>query len=252
MNCGVGRREFVLDIMLAFCEHGDLNVISSTTIKRYAALHADAAEELFLVEQGSQPRRLAERSRGSPALSGCRPVQVAVDFQYASQLLSTDCESGLSCEVAHDQRIPQPQRIRTWRMETVGTLVLDNKKYARVLAKLLPRIITSNQEHARLLAEVENLMDKGEHRTAEEDAALELMVRLIQNYEEEHHPLPNPSPEEMLVYLMERRGLRQADLLPIFKSRGYISDVINGKRAISKVHARQLAGFFKVSADLFI
>jgi HTH-type transcriptional regulator/antitoxin HigA len=137
-------------------------------------------------------------------------------------------------------------------METVGTLVLDNKKYARVLAKLLPRIITSNQEHARLLAEVENLMDKGEHRTAEEDAALELMVRLIQNYEEEHHPLPNPSPEEMLVYLMERRGLRQADLLPIFKSRGYISDVINGKRAISKVHARQLAGFFKVSADLFI
>jgi HTH-type transcriptional regulator/antitoxin HigA len=134
----------------------------------------------------------------------------------------------------------------------VGTLVLDNKKYARVLAKLLPRIITSNQEHARLLAEVENLMDKGEHRTAEEDAALELMVRLIQNYEEEHHPLPNPSPEEMLVYLMERRGLKQADLLPIFKSRGYISYVINGKRAISKALARQVAGFFKVSADLFI
>ena len=134
----------------------------------------------------------------------------------------------------------------------MGTLVLDNKKYARVLAKVLPRVITSKQEHERLLAEVENLMDKGGHRNAEEDAALELMVRLIQNYEEEHHPLPNPSPEEMLVYLMERRGLRQADLLPIFKSRGYISDVINGKRAISKVHARQLAGFFKVSADLFI
>ena len=125
----------------------------------------------------------------------------------------------------------------------MGTLVLD---------KVLPRVITSNQEHERLLAEVESLMDKGEHRTAEEDAALELMVRLIQNYEEEHHPLPNPSPEEMLVYLMERRGLKQADLLPIFKSRGYISDVINGKRAISKVHARQLAEFFKASADLFI
>jgi len=56
----------------------------------------------------------------------------------------------------------------------------------------------------------------------------------------------------MLVYLMERRGLKQAYLLPIFKSRGYISDVINGKRAISKALARQLAGFFKVSADLFI
>jgi len=32
--------------MLALCEHGGVNVISSTTIKRYAALHADATEEL--------------------------------------------------------------------------------------------------------------------------------------------------------------------------------------------------------------
>ena len=33
--------------MLALCEHGGVNVISSTAIKRYAALHADAAEELL-------------------------------------------------------------------------------------------------------------------------------------------------------------------------------------------------------------
>jgi antitoxin component HigA of HigAB toxin-antitoxin module len=38
----------------------------------------------------------------------------------------------------------------------------------------------------------------------------------------------------------------------VFKSSGYVSDVVNAKRAISKAHARQLAGFFKVSADLFI
>src|SRR4029077_4675735 len=91
-----------------------------------------------------------------------------------------------------------------------------------------------------------------QHRSAEEDAALELMVRLIKDCEEEHHPLPDPSPREMLVYLMEQRSLKQADLLPIFKSRGYVSDVINAKRAISKVHAKELADFFKVSADLFI
>ena len=134
----------------------------------------------------------------------------------------------------------------------MGALVIDNKKYARVLAKVLPRVITTGEEHQRLLAETEKLMDKGEHRTAEEDAALDLMVRLIKDYEEEHHPLPNPSPHEMLVYLMEQRSLRQADLVPIFKSRGYVSDVINAKRAISKAHAKQLAEFFKVSVNLFI
>jgi HTH-type transcriptional regulator / antitoxin HigA len=134
----------------------------------------------------------------------------------------------------------------------MGTLVIDNKKYARVLAKVLPRVITSDQEHERILAEVEKLMDKGEHRTVEEDAVLDLMVRLVKDYEGEHHPLPDPSPHEMLVYLLEQRGLKQADLLPIFKSRGYVSDVINAKRAISKAHAKQLAEFFKVSANLFI
>jgi HTH-type transcriptional regulator/antitoxin HigA len=56
----------------------------------------------------------------------------------------------------------------------------------------------------------------------------------------------------MLAYLMEQRGLKQADLVPIFKSRGYVSDVINGKRAISKALAKQLAVFFNVSAGMFI
>jgi len=134
----------------------------------------------------------------------------------------------------------------------MGALVIDNKKYARVLARVLPRVIKTKKEHERILAEVEKLMDKGEHRSAEEDAALDLMVRLIQDYENEHHPLPDPSAHEMLLYLMEQRSLKQADLLAIFKSRGYVSDVINAKRAISKVHAKELAEFFKVSADLFI
>jgi HTH-type transcriptional regulator/antitoxin HigA len=113
-------------------------------------------------------------------------------------------------------------------------------------------VITTTGEHGRILAEVEKLMDRGEHRAAEEDAALDLMVRLIKDDEEEHYPLPDPTPHEMLVFLMEQRSLKQADRLPIFKSRGYVSDVVNGKRAISKVDAKQLADFFKVSASVFI
>ena len=56
----------------------------------------------------------------------------------------------------------------------------------------------------------------------------------------------------MLLYLMEKRGLKQADLIPIFKSSGYVSDVVNAKRAISKAHALELADFFKVSVQVFI
>jgi antitoxin component HigA of HigAB toxin-antitoxin module len=61
-------------------------------------------------------------------------------------------------------------------------------------------------EHERMLAAVERLMDKSQRRTPEEDAALELMVRLIQDYEDQRHALRDPSPVEMLVYLMEQRA----------------------------------------------
>jgi HTH-type transcriptional regulator/antitoxin HigA len=108
--------------------------------------------------------------------------------------------------------------IHARRLEEMGALTIDYKKYGRVLARVLPRVIVTDEEHERLLGEVESLMDKGEHRTAEEDAALELMVRFIQDYDERHHPLPDPDPREMLVYLMEQRGLKQAGLIPIFGS----------------------------------
>ncbi len=134
----------------------------------------------------------------------------------------------------------------------MGALTINEKKYGRVLARLLPRIITTEEEHERMLAEVEKLMDKGERRTAEQDAALDLMVRLIQDYDERNYPLPDPSPVEMLTYLLEQRGLKQADLEPVFKSKGYVSDVLNGRRAISKVLAKRLAAFFNVPVGLFI
>jgi HTH-type transcriptional regulator/antitoxin HigA len=51
---------------------------------------------------------------------------------------------------------------------------------------------------------------------------------------------------------MEARGLTHKDVWILFGSRGTASDVINGKRSISKTTAKRLAEFFHVSADLFI
>jgi len=51
---------------------------------------------------------------------------------------------------------------------------------------------------------------------------------------------------------MEQRGLRQADLLPVFGSRSIASAVLNGKREFSKAHIRKLAEFFHVSPAVFL
>jgi HTH-type transcriptional regulator / antitoxin HigA len=56
----------------------------------------------------------------------------------------------------------------------------------------------------------------------------------------------------MLKMLMAENNYRQKDLLHIFGSSGIASEVINGKRSISKTQAKKLAEFFNVSVELFI
>ena len=51
---------------------------------------------------------------------------------------------------------------------------------------------------------------------------------------------------------MEARSLTQKDRWKTFGSKEITSEVLHGKRSISKVQARKLADFFHVSADLFI
>jgi antitoxin component HigA of HigAB toxin-antitoxin module len=54
----------------------------------------------------------------------------------------------------------------------------------------------------------------------------------------------------MVAYLMESSGRTAKDLLPVFGTRGSISEVLGGKRSISKARAKRLAETFRVSADL--
>jgi HTH-type transcriptional regulator/antitoxin HigA len=52
--------------------------------------------------------------------------------------------------------------------------------------------------------------------------------------------------------LMQDRGLRHKDLMPVLGSRGTTSDVIHGKRNPSKAQIKALAAFFKISPEIFI
>jgi HTH-type transcriptional regulator / antitoxin HigA len=129
---------------------------------------------------------------------------------------------------------------------------LNRRKYAELLSGTLPRIIEDDAELERVARQVEPLLDKGDRRSREEDALCRLLLRLIEDYQQAHRMVRKLTPKDALAALLEARNLRQADLLPIFGSRSRISEAVNGKREISKAHARKLAEFFSVSAELFI
>ncbi len=131
------------------------------------------------------------------------------------------------------------------------TLTFNPDTYGNLLARYRPKIITSEIENDTAIAIAEELEHRAS-RTPEEEALLELLVTLIEKFEEEHYPIPESSPLEILLHLMEARDYKQEDLIGVIGSRGVTSEVVNGKRSISKAQAKALADFFKVDAGLFI
>jgi HTH-type transcriptional regulator / antitoxin HigA len=128
----------------------------------------------------------------------------------------------------------------------------DAKAYGKLLAKLTPKIIETAEEYNNYLIEAEKLLEMGEKKSAEEKALLQLLVTLIEQYEDKQYQLKRATPQEFLQHLMEARDLKHKDLVTLFNSRGYTSDVINGKRPISADIARRLGSFFDVDPGLFI
>ena len=81
---------------------------------------------------------------------------------------------------------------------------------------------------------------------------IETLTALIMKYEDEIEIEPERSPGGVLKYMMEERGLRQIDLVPILGSKPYVSQILSGHRPIGKDAAHKLAEYFQVSAYSFI
>jgi HTH-type transcriptional regulator / antitoxin HigA len=131
------------------------------------------------------------------------------------------------------------------------TLTFNSQTYADLLAKYKPKVIKTDEENEQATALAEELAHKT-NKTAEEKALYDLLIALIEKYEDENYPMGNSSPLSLLLHLMEVRSLKQADLVGVIGSRGVVSEIINGKREISKAQAKSLAEFFHVDTGLFI
>src|SRR5260370_2237657 len=130
---------------------------------------------------------------------------------------------------------------------------VDLKRYGSLLARTAPKVIKTEEENERLLAVVESLMEKGEGSlTPEEDALLELLTDLIHDFELKAYPVPRSEPHEMVAFLLEQRDLKPSALWPVIGSKGRVSEILSGKRSISKEQAKKLAEFFRVRVDLFL
>ena len=110
--------------------------------------------------------------------------------------------------------------------------------------------IHSEADYQESLARINVLMD-AKPETPEGDE-LDILVTLVQAYEENHYPVDAPDPVEFIKNVMEFLGLDQAEFGRLLKSRPRASEILNRRRQLTLSQIRQITTAWKVPADPLI
>jgi HTH-type transcriptional regulator / antitoxin HigA len=110
--------------------------------------------------------------------------------------------------------------------------------------------IRTKRDYRARLTEVEKLWN-APAKSAQGDR-LELLLMMVEHYEREHFPIPDPDPITFLSHVMENRGLTRKDLERYLGPRGRVSDILNRTRPLTLEMIRRLADGLQLPVEVLI
>lgn len=124
--------------------------------------------------------------------------------------------------------------------------------YQQLVLDYAPRPLRSEEEYRTARQRVDALLDKNK-LTQDEQDYLDMLATVIEKYES---ALENEDEYELrglplIKALLDEYGLRQKDLVDIFKTESIASAVLNGRRALTVEHIDKLARRFNLPHMLF-
>jgi HTH-type transcriptional regulator/antitoxin HigA len=115
-------------------------------------------------------------------------------------------------------------------------------------AELKP--IRSEADYDEALREVDRLW--GAKLGTPKGDRLDILITLIEAYEDKHYPMDLPDPIEAIKFRMEQQGLTRKDLEPLIGSRTRVAEVLNRKRNLSIAMIRRLHAKLGISAEVLV
>lgn len=115
-----------------------------------------------------------------------------------------------------------------------------------------PRIIKSAELYRTYLAEVERLVTEDPLPGTVEGDRLELLAKLVEDYERERFKFDRPDPVDAIAFRMKEQGLKQKDLAPLLGGKNRVSEVLSRKRPLTLAMVRALTDALKIPAELLI
>jgi HTH-type transcriptional regulator/antitoxin HigA len=135
------------------------------------------------------------------------------------------------------------------------TLAIDKSRYQELIDKFPLRPLRSKAAYKRAMAAADRLAVRDEPSlNADERDYLETLSLLIESYEEQHEAvdLSGLRPLDVLKHLMEQHEMTISALGKVIGSKGVASEILSGKRELSKTHMMTLARHFAVEPAVFL
>lgn len=115
-----------------------------------------------------------------------------------------------------------------------------------------PKVIRNEAEYNAALQRIEALMENDPEPTSSEGEELDLLAVLVERYEEEKYPIDLPSPVDAIQFAMDQAHLKPKDLIPYIGSASKVSEVLSGRRELSKTMIRNLVTGLDIPAEVLL
>ena len=120
------------------------------------------------------------------------------------------------------------------------------------MSSLNAKIIKTEEQYLEYFGEVHSLITKSPKLGTLDSDRLELLSVLIEDYEKQKYPVEAPDPIDAILFRMNEKRLKQADLVPYFGTRSRVSEILARKRPLTVPMIRALAVGLGISADTLI
>lgn len=115
-----------------------------------------------------------------------------------------------------------------------------------------PKIIKTEAQYRTYLAEVERLASEDPRLGTPDGDRLELLAKLVEDYEKERFKFERPDPIDAITFRMEEQGLRQKDIAPILGGKNRASEILSRKRPLTLSMVRALSESLNIPAELLV
>ena len=114
--------------------------------------------------------------------------------------------------------------------------------------KLKP--IKNDRELNRALKRIDELW--GAKPNTPKGDELDILILIVEKYEDEHYAIPASDPIEAIKFLMDQNSMSRKDLEPYIGTSGRVSEVLSRKRSLTLAMIKKLHEGLKIPYECLI